>query len=1006
MNGHGSAAAEKAMNEVASAEMVNLQAGDDDAAVLVLPELTLGDKATDEVIGVPPSPGFGEETMNAHVTDIYGGQERRVAQGLTFLSEGSQGTGTQTSITRKVSIQDGKEVMEASEWERAPTKIKKMGTLMGVFVPCTQNILGIILFVRLSWIVGQAGIGFSLLIVLLCCSTTFLTALSLSAIATNGAIKGGGPYYLISRALGPEFGGSVGLCFYLGTTVAGAMYILGAVETLKLSLWPDLNLVGDCPKGSTSQEASCSGCDRWDYSILGFLILCACTSLVACGVKYVSVVSPLFLLPVLITVVCMWLGFFSSSARSDFATGPNGEEWVTGHWDISQNFGPAWPADEDTQSVEGDEGESSSCDEANFFSLLALFFPSVTGIMAGSNRSGDLKNAQQSIPKGTVAAQLMTSFLYLCTTIFYGCVATRTGLKEDYLLSATVAWPHEVVVRVGIVLSTLGAGLQSLTGAPRLLQAIANDNLIPALKWFQGVGEPRRPLMLTFMICAGCIIPGKIDVVAPIITMFFLLCYSAVNAAVLMQELLREPNWRPRFKFHHASVSLLGLTLCLFIMFSTQWYFALAAILVVGLLYKYVEYRKVAAHWGDGMRGMRYQRARQALLELEKISSVHTKNWRPQAIIFVKTDAEGALAQPNVLDFIGQLKGARGITILSTAIEGDLVHDAQVQMRIESRMRQLRDEHHIKGFTQVVMTRDMETALDSLLQTAGLGGLGPNTAVTLWPDSWRSNIIGAARMKQILTSAYAFNMALILVRGIESWPKPKLALHTHGRSETIDVWWVVHDGGLLLLLSIILRKHRVWHHCPIRVFCVCHKEDDPIQLYDMVKKFLYGMRIEAKVKCVQLIEGEGLSGILPVRAPKTWSDATLKAGIVAQPLGQLQTVSRFDHVGHENMSAPSPRVAARSNRRSVQRSGSFMVQSAGKTASEEVDARMATTMAFNKLMQKYSKDSGVVMTNLPVPRKEESTEDYMRHLEALMDGIKRGLLVAGQRDADVITMFS
>ena len=148
--------------------------------------------------------------------------------------------------------------------------------MMGVYVPCLQNILGTIYFVRLSWIVDVMGVGYSLLIVFMCCSTTFITSLSLSAIATNGAIKGGGacrlpqpldaptpllrtrhiepfptflaarasqldmaarsiwlatsaphgyrfppagPYYLISRALGPEFGGSVGICFYLGTTV-------------------------------------------------------------------------------------------------------------------------------------------------------------------------------------------------------------------------------------------------------------------------------------------------------------------------------------------------------------------------------------------------------------------------------------------------------------------------------------------------------------------------------------------------------------------------------------------------------------------------------------------------------------------------------------------------------------------------------------------------------------------------------------------------------------------
>ena len=124
------------------------------------------------------------------------------------------------------------------------------------------------------------------------------------------------------------------------------------------------------------------------------------------------------------------------------------------------------------------------------------------------------------------------------------------------LFTAVVSWPSEYVVRVGIVLSSFGAGLQSLTGAPRLLQAIANDDLIPILRPFQGTGEPRRPLALTILICAACIASGNVNSVAPIITMFFLLCYAFVNLACLLQDLLKEPNWRPRFRFYHPATSL------------------------------------------------------------------------------------------------------------------------------------------------------------------------------------------------------------------------------------------------------------------------------------------------------------------------------------------------------------------------------------------------------------------------------------------------------------------
>ena len=158
----------------------------------------------------------------------------------------------------------------------------KLGTLMGVFVPCLQNILGTIYFLRLSWIVALQGISNTMLAVGIACATTFCTSLSLSAIATNGAIKSGGPYYLISRALGPEFGGSVGLCFYLGTTVAGAMYMLGTSEPLLLS-FPQLELCGlDSGEGLPTNN----------IIVWGYIILAFASMLIFAGVKYVSHPSP------------------------------------------------------------------------------------------------------------------------------------------------------------------------------------------------------------------------------------------------------------------------------------------------------------------------------------------------------------------------------------------------------------------------------------------------------------------------------------------------------------------------------------------------------------------------------------------------------------------------------------------------------------------------------------------------------------------------------------------
>ncbi|MED6123578.1 Protein ccc1 [Stylosanthes scabra] len=204
----------------------------------------------------------------------------------------------------------------------------KLGTMMGVFIPCIQSILGIIYYIRFSWIVGMAGIGESFLLVAICGLCTFLTSISLSAIATNGAMKGGGPYYLIGRALGPEVGVSIGICFFLGNAVAGALYVLGAVETF-LKAVPAAGIFRETVShvngtAVTPIEAP-SAHDLQIYGIVVTILLCF---IVFGGVKMINRVAPAFLIPVLFSVICIWLGMFV--AGEDKPTeGFTGLSWET-----------------------------------------------------------------------------------------------------------------------------------------------------------------------------------------------------------------------------------------------------------------------------------------------------------------------------------------------------------------------------------------------------------------------------------------------------------------------------------------------------------------------------------------------------------------------------------------------------------------------------------------------------------------------------------------------------
>jgi solute carrier family 12 (potassium/chloride transporter), member 4/6 len=491
-----------------------------------------------------------------------------------------------SKITKEGSTQPGRSDPECSHTPKPSKKPKLQGTLLGVFFPCLQNILGVLLFIRVPSITGEAGILYTLLIVFLCTSTTFFTVLSMSAIATNGKIKSGGTYYMISRCLGPPAGASVGILFYLGTSFAAALYILGAVESF-------ISVLGIQILGK-----------ELDMRLLCFVLLFFLIVANLVGLSVVAKLGLFFLVVVLISVLSMYVGTFSAGARGGLMDGISG---MSGR-NLEDNYGPKFQ-------------------DNSFIILLSIYYPSVTGIMAGSNRSGDLKNPSVSIPKGTLAAQLTSTFIYLSFPIFFAAAASREALMtEDKLFSAEISLPRELV-QVGIILSSVGAGLQSLAGAPRLLQAIANDRLIPIFNPFaKGI---RRNILITAVISFGAIMIGSVNAVAPIQTIFFLMCYAFVNAACFLLSYLGSPNWRPTFRFFGKTTAFLGGALCVGLMFTISWWIAIIAITFALLLYIYIDYNTQTKNWGDGISGMRFERAKDALLRI-KNRIPHVKNWKPR----------------------------------------------------------------------------------------------------------------------------------------------------------------------------------------------------------------------------------------------------------------------------------------------------------------------------------------------------------------------------------------
>ena len=705
--------------------------------------------------------------------------------------------------------------------------VEKLGTFKGVFLPCLQNILGVILFLRLPWITAQAGIFQAVGVVLLCALSTFITALSLSALATNGQVQAGGPYYVVSRNLGHEVGGAIGIIFYLGTTIAASMYVLGAVEAFETG-W-DLE-----------------GKFTFQTQLLA-LILCFCLALiVAIGVKYVNMSAQLFLGIVLLSIFSLLLGCVLCTAGA-FSGGLEEGDFITG-----DNMNANWTEDEDTGQT------------PNFLWCIGLFYPSVTGIMAGSNRSGVLKDARKSIPVGTLSAILITTCIYVVVVLLYGTTISNAILMEHKLVVTLVAWPHKTIVNVGIIMSCIGAGLQCLAGAPRLLSAIALDGTMPILSRFaaEGSSEPTKAIWLTWIIASLPCLAKNLTLITPVITMFFLVMYATVNFSCFTLTILKTPGWRPTWKYYSWVSALFGFVLCLTLMVLIDYIMALICFAFAIVLLVYIRKQQVKKDWGDSISGIRFQLARDQILMLsDKSTFYHPKNWRPQLLVLCELDETGNPLKPELLTLAAMLKKGKGLLMSLGFVKGDVRTEyAKCEMYTEV-MRMHLKENGLEGFPRVLMYRNcLQEALDSSIQATGCGAFRPNSVIMGWPE-WASKQSTPQKCDEfvsIIKSIVGCNKAAIILRNgskITSYMSRKALL-----AKTIDVWWIVHDGGLLLLLPHLLTLHRSWRGCKLRIFAVINEytEDDSTMdsFQTRIDKFLAEVRITADVIPFNLTSSE------------------------------------------------------------------------------------------------------------------------------------------------------
>ncbi|CAF4895253.1 unnamed protein product, partial [Rotaria magnacalcarata] len=351
------------------------------------------------------------------------------------------------------------------------------------------------------------------------------------------------------------------------------------------------------------------------------------------------------------------------------------------------------------------------------------------------------------------------------------------------LVEAAVAWPSPYVIITGALCACFGAGLQCLIGAPRLLQSVAKDDIMPILKPFQSTfrDEPFKALLFTLALSEISVLIANFDVVTTMISEFFLMCYLSVNFVCILQTLLHEPSWRPRFRLYHWSLSLLGVIVCIAIMLISSWYIALISLVVGAIVYIYIWYTGANKEWGEGLKGLPMSVAHVALSHLDD-RPTHTKNFRPQILAFIKciyneNQHRWMIQHEKILDLLSQLKAGKGLVIVATVIQGKYGEKRDIVEQLRHYLKDQMITHKIlNGFIDILVADNVYDGINSIMQTSGVGGFRPNTVIFDWPTSWQKYQVDG-RIDDTIVSyldsirlAENKNFAILLLKNVDSYP--------------------------------------------------------------------------------------------------------------------------------------------------------------------------------------------------------------------------------------------
>lgn len=637
--------------------------------------------------------------------------------------------------------------------ENSEEKQTGFGTFVGVFVPCILMVFGVIIFLRLGWIVGMVGLPSALTLITIAAAITFVTTLSMASISTNIEVRTGGVYYIISRSLGLEVGSAVGLPLFFKQALSIAFCVIGFAESLH-DLVP-----------------------LWSITSIGLVALTLLTVLAYFSLSGALKLQVFIFAAIIASLVSLFMG------SGEYVPLPE----VAFSTEVARPFG--------------------------FWTIFAIFFPAMTGVESSVSLSGDLKNPSRSLPLGTITAMLTAYAIYMIIPIFLASQVSLDVLASDPLIMQTISKVPSLII-LGIWGATISSALGGLLGAPRTLQALANDGVLPRFfgKTFGAAGEPRVATLTTFCISFCGVYFGSVNIIAPLLTMVCLICYGVLNFSAGLETFMANPSWRPRFAVHWA-VSFTGALLCLITMLMIDVSMALTSLALIFFIYLVIKKRQLDDSLDDVRYGLWTFIARFAIYRLAKTEET-SKSWRPNFLVFNKK-IDGY--SHNLLQFAQSISQSKGfLTIASILSEPMASHKEKISLKKE--IAQKLAAQNIDALVQLVYAEKLTAGMNQMLENYGIGTLTPNTIVFGGITEEDAEDFAA-----VINNAYQRSTNIVI---LHERAGDAVAL-TENDARDIHIWWDdahIANSRLMLVLGYMLKSNPSWRKASLSLKATVENE--------------------------------------------------------------------------------------------------------------------------------------------------------------------------------------